>query len=81
MKGLPTHDPDGNELELLWFPWCTSAYKDDYVQEKVPELEASGEYWGVAGHGGYIKVKLARNPYGVGVLDVPEVLALFEEEK
>lgn len=56
------------EPDLFWFPWCTSAYIPEYVAKKVPELEASSEFWGVRSSCGHIYVQVARNPFGVGYL-------------
>lgn len=50
------------ELELFWYPWCTSHYIDSYANEKVAELKASGDYWGARNVGGQIQIKVAHNP-------------------
>ena len=64
--------PEGMQPNLFWFPWCTSAYKADFVREKVKELEESGEYFGVRSNGGYIYVQLAKSPNSIGALDKKE---------
>lgn len=67
------------EPKLVWFPWCTSAYKPSFVAKKVEELRNSNEYWGVRVRNKYyIDVQLARNPSGVGLLDKSEWNELSE---
>jgi len=34
-------------VELFWFPWCTDAYRKDFIDRKYAELRASGRYWDV----------------------------------
>ena len=52
-----------SELELRWFPWCTSHYVDSFVREKMAELKASGEHFGVRNVNGQIQILVARNPH------------------
>ena len=50
------------ELSLFWFPWCTSHYTDEYCDEKMQEVEDSGDYWGVRSVSGQIQIRVAQNP-------------------
>lgn len=50
------------EIRKFWFPWCTSYYIDSYCKEKVAELKASGEFFGVRNAGGQIQVKMGIHP-------------------
>ena len=69
------------QLEFFWFPWCTSAYVEEFVEATKKELRESGAYFGVRSYGGYISIKVARNPNGGPYLDRHECieLGLIEE--
>ncbi|NIV38013.1 MAG: hypothetical protein GWN58_53945 [Anaerolineae bacterium] len=51
-------------VSFFWFPWCTGRYRKEFTDRKVPELEASGRYWGVRVVGYQIQVKLGRDQDG-----------------
>ena len=34
-------------VELFWLPWCTSAYRKEYIDKRAAEERASGRWWDV----------------------------------
>jgi len=60
-------------VEYFWFPWCTGQYKQSFINKKIPELEATGRYWGVKQVGWRIHVKLGRDRDGKTVWNRLEI--------